>query len=99
MCYTIDTLSTALLADLPQSHVLVLPTPPDADDDLLVAAWKAARDDAAHAYAAWRDRTGDDAFAVYRAAADREDAAAAALEARAAAGRTPWSRLLAAEGR
>jgi hypothetical protein len=47
----------------------------------LYGAWEAARDDAREALAAWRSsppvhrRT---AFLVYRAAADREDAAAVA---------------------
>jgi hypothetical protein len=82
------------LADLPHSHVLVLPGPPEEDGDPLAAAWKAARDDAMSAYQAWLDGTGPDAFAVYRAAADREEAAADALAARAYARRTRWYRLL-----
>jgi hypothetical protein len=44
-------------------------------------AWRAARDDATLAYLCWRDAPRDrkaDAYAVYRAAADREDAAAGA---------------------
>lgn len=96
---TFDTLSTTLLSELPHSHVLVLPGAAQADGDLLIAAWKAARDDAARAYQAWRGRTDHDAFTVYRAAADREQAAAAALAARADARRTRWSRLLTGDGR
>jgi hypothetical protein len=43
------------------------------------AIWDAARTDARAAYEAWRAAPGRDSFAVYRAAADRADAAAAAL--------------------
>jgi hypothetical protein len=94
-----NTLSTTFLSNLPHSHVLVLPGQPEGDGDLLIAAWKAARDDAARAYELWRDGTGHDAFAVYRAAADREDAAAAALATRARMRRTRWFRLLIGDGR
>jgi hypothetical protein len=50
----------------------------------LLLAWIDAADDAHEAYLAWRDadqseRT--DAFVVYRAALDREEAAARALQA------------------
>jgi hypothetical protein len=50
----------------------------------LLLAWIDAADDAHEAYLAWRDaehsgRT--DAFVVYRAALDREEAAALALQA------------------
>jgi hypothetical protein len=38
-------------------------------------AWKDARDDAEQAYADWRARRTADAYAAYRAAQDREDAA------------------------
>ena len=51
------------------------------DDDPLRCAWAAAEADAALAYDAWlatRDRV---AFTVYRAAADRADAAQDALAA------------------
>lgn len=54
---------------------------PRASDLLL--AWSDAADDAQAAYAAWReaDRSDQtDAFAVYRAALDREEAAARALQ-------------------
>jgi hypothetical protein len=89
-----DTLTQSLLAEMPESHVLVLPGPPGDDGDELVAAWMAARDDAARAYEAWRSGAGPDDFAVWRAAADREDAAADALASRALERRTRWSRLL-----
>jgi acyl-CoA reductase-like NAD-dependent aldehyde dehydrogenase len=43
------------------------------------AVWDAARTEARAAYEAWRARPGREAYAVYQAAADRADAAAAAL--------------------
>jgi len=49
----------------------------------LLLAWSDAADDAHMAYLAWSDadRYGEaDAFAVYRAALDREEAAARALQ-------------------
>jgi acyl-CoA reductase-like NAD-dependent aldehyde dehydrogenase len=49
----------------------------------LHAVWDAARTDARVAYEAWRAKPGAEAFAVYRAAADRVDAAEAALAAAA----------------
>ena len=42
-------------------------------------AWKDARDDAQAAYRVWRLARGADAYAAYRAAQDREDAAQDAL--------------------
>jgi hypothetical protein len=75
----------------PLEMVLVLPGP-DADPDPLVAVWKAARDDAVDAYLAWRETPGAEQAVVYRAAADREDAAAAALSTRAGQRRTRWLR-------
>ena len=45
-------------------------------------AWIAARADAGDAYIAWCKSPGREAYAVYRAAADRADAAAAALAVR-----------------
>jgi hypothetical protein len=94
-----DTLSQALLAAMPESHVLVLPGPPGPDGDALAAAWKAARDEAMFAYLAWREDPGMEEFAVYRAAADREEAAAEALATRAVERRTRWYRLLKGDGR
>jgi hypothetical protein len=50
----------------------------------LLLAWSDAADDARAAYLAWRDAgpaDRDDAFAVFRAALDREEAAARALQA------------------
>jgi hypothetical protein len=43
------------------------------------AIWSAARAEANLAYAAWCDVPGSDAYAVYRAAEDRADAAELAL--------------------
>ncbi len=83
-----------MLAAAPESHVLVLPGPPGPDGDALAAAWVAARDEAARAYEAWRSGASADAFVIWRAAADREDAAADALASRALEQRTRWSRLL-----
>ncbi len=42
-------------------------------------AWREARDEAGEAFAHWATAGGRDAYAVYLAAADRADAAAAAL--------------------
>jgi hypothetical protein len=47
--------------------------------DELFVIWSAARADANLAYEAWCDRPGGDAYAVYRAAEDRADAAESAL--------------------
>jgi hypothetical protein len=48
--------------------------------DELFVVWSAARADANLAYEAWCNRPGGDAYAVYRAAEDRADAAESALE-------------------
>ena len=42
-------------------------------------AWRDAREEAAEAFACWRDAPGGAAYAAYRAAQDREDAAQDAL--------------------
>jgi hypothetical protein len=87
-----DHLSQNVLAGLPHGEVLVLPGPPG-DSDALTAAWKAARDDALYAYEAWREDATPEAFVVYQAAADREEAAAAVLAGRSADRRPRWYRL------
>jgi hypothetical protein len=46
----------------------------------LFAMWCAARAEANLAYDAWCEMPGGDAYAVYRAAEDRADAAETALE-------------------
>jgi hypothetical protein len=52
--------------------------------DELFVLWSAARAEANIAYDAWCSEHGPDAYAVYRAAEDRADAAEAALIADAA---------------
>jgi hypothetical protein len=47
--------------------------------DELFVLWSAARAEANIAYDAWCDAPGSDAYAVYRAAEDRADAAEVAL--------------------
>jgi hypothetical protein len=47
-----------------------------------VAVWRAARAEANAALEAWRRAPGDTAYAVYRAAEDRADAAEASLRLR-----------------
>jgi hypothetical protein len=47
--------------------------------DELFTLWSAARAEANVAYQAWCDMRGSDAYAVYRAAEDRADAAEQAL--------------------
>jgi hypothetical protein len=88
-----DTLTRTVLADVPDSNVVVLRKPPAHGGDVLAAAWRAARDDARTAYQVWRDRADQEGFAIYRAAADREEAAAAALAGHARKWRTRWHRL------
>jgi hypothetical protein len=51
--------------------------------DLLFAIWTAARAEANVAYDAWCEAGGSAAYAVYRAAEDRADAAELALAAAA----------------
>jgi hypothetical protein len=52
-----------------------------AQGDVLKEVWRAAQDEADHAYAIWRDARDGDAYLLYRAAADRADAALDALVA------------------
>ena len=58
--------------------------------DELFTIWSAARAEANLAYEAWCDAPGRSAYAVYRAAEDRADAAEQALAAR----RRPGARRL-----
>jgi hypothetical protein len=44
-------------------------------------AWSEAREEAGEAYSLWSSRRGGEAYAAYRAAQDREDAAQDALAA------------------
>jgi hypothetical protein len=55
-------------------------TPAQVHDELFTV-WSAARAEANLAYAAWCDSPGSAAYAVYRAAEDRADAAEHALAA------------------
>jgi hypothetical protein len=55
--------------------------------DELREAWREAQAQARRAYAEWRDGSTPDAYALYRAAQDRADAAQDALARRAASAR------------
>jgi hypothetical protein len=74
-----------LLEHLDDTHEIVLGPVPGPDQEMpfpveeLLICWRDAEDEAACAYQLWRERPGADAFAVYRAAADRADAALATL--------------------
>jgi hypothetical protein len=74
-----------LLEHLDDTHEIVLGPVAGPDEDMpfpveeLLLCWRDAEDEAACAYRLWRERPGADAFAVYRAAADRADAALATL--------------------
>ena len=74
-----------LLEHLDDTHELVLGPLAEPEDELpfpvdeLLFCWRDAADDAARALQLWRERPGAVAYAVYRAAADRADAAQAAL--------------------
>jgi hypothetical protein len=45
------------------------------DADVLKDVWRAAQEEADHAYAGWVEHAGIDAYLLYRACADRADAA------------------------
>jgi hypothetical protein len=67
-----------LLDDVPDTFEIVLRGEPRRTPE--IEAWRDAGDDALHAFAAWCAQPGDRAaYAVYRAAQDREDAAQDAL--------------------
>ncbi|MDX6648953.1 MAG: hypothetical protein QOI91_1429 [Solirubrobacteraceae bacterium] len=69
-----------LLERIDDTREIVLgPTEESLADDGLYAVWDAARREANAAYGQWQDGGGSEAYAAYQAAADREDAAAAAL--------------------
>jgi hypothetical protein len=72
-----------LLQQVPDTREIVVRLDEDdtAGRDGLLAAWRAAHDEATAALAAWRASPGRDAFARYRAAEDRADAALAAFAA------------------
>ena len=57
------------------------------DGDVLSEVWRAAQDEADDAYAAWCEHRGLEPYLLYRAAADRADAAMdAVISAATAAG-------------
>jgi hypothetical protein len=67
-----------LLDDVPDTLEIVLRGEPRRRPEL--EAWRDAGDEAGHAFADWCAKPGDrGAYAVYRAAQDREDAAQDAL--------------------
>jgi hypothetical protein len=68
----------ALLDSIPDTRDVVVRRY-DADD-VAQAVWKAARDDAREAWRAWAPRPSRDAWVVFVAARDREDAAFAAFD-------------------
>jgi len=70
-----------LLQEVPDTREIVVRSPALPSDGLL-AAWRAAHDEATAALTAWRAAPGADAFAAYRAAQDRADAAFDVLAAR-----------------
>jgi hypothetical protein len=72
-----------LLDEVPDTRELVLRR--QATWAPVLDAWRDAREDAAEAYSAWRLSHDAAAYAAYRAAQDREDAAQDALSALPAA--------------
>jgi len=68
----------ALLEEVPDTFELVVLSR-DGEPDGLRAAWRAAHEEASRALAAWRRSPGREAFAAFRAAQDRADAAQDAL--------------------
>lgn len=67
-----------LLRDVPDTREIVIRPQHPAGDELL-AAWRAAEEEAARALDAWRAQPGVEAFTAFRAAQDRADAAQDAL--------------------
>lgn len=70
-----------LLQDVPDTEEIVVRSPALPADGLL-AAWRAAHDEATCALNAWRAAPGAETFAAYRAAEDRADAALDVLSSR-----------------
>jgi hypothetical protein len=69
-----------LLDDVPDTLEIVLRGPRHDSRSLDAEAWRDAHEEAGRAWWAWRAAPGDPrAYAVYRAAQDREDAAQDAL--------------------
>jgi acyl-CoA reductase-like NAD-dependent aldehyde dehydrogenase len=79
-----------LLEHLDDTHEIVLGPVDEPAEALplpaeeLLFCWREAEDEAARAFQLWRGRPGAEAFAVYRAAADRAEAAQATLAAASA---------------
>jgi hypothetical protein len=71
-----------VLDEIPDTGEIVILVPPRQEDDELVLAWRAAHREADAALADWRLRHTREAFAAYRAAEDRADAAQDALASR-----------------
>ena len=70
-----------LLDEIPDTGEIVIVASPQAEDELLLA-WRAAHLEADAALAEWRLRHTREAFAAFRAAEDRADAAQDALALR-----------------
>lgn len=64
-----------LLGQIDDTHELVLRRKPASMGRPLHNAWRDARSESLTAYRVWEASGGMDAYAVYRAAQDREDAA------------------------
>ena len=72
-----------LLDDIPDTgEIVIVMTSQRGEDDELVLAWRGARDEANSALEGWRLQRTRGAFAAFRAAEDRADAAQDALAAR-----------------
>ena len=67
-----------LLGDLEDTHEVVITRAPVSD--VAFAIWRAAEEEADLALCTWQLEGGGDAYAAYRASADRADAAAGALD-------------------
>jgi hypothetical protein len=67
----------SLLDDVPDTLEIVLKRDPEWSP--VLEAWRDAADEAAEALRRWRRSPGEGAYAAYRAAQDREDAAQDAL--------------------
>jgi hypothetical protein len=72
-----------VLDEIPDTGEIVIRlNPVSADQDLLRQAWRNAQEEAGQAYTHWGSVRTREAFAVFRAAEDRADAAQDALAAR-----------------
>lgn len=72
-----------LLHEVPDTREIVIGSRPrPGDTDELLETWRSAREEATRALGVWRGAPGRDAFAIFRAAEDRADAAQDVLAAR-----------------